>query len=242
MSNSIKLGIVFTVFGICLTVLVMWIWLGESGVRDLLASEETTTTTVAPETTTTTEAPTTTVPETTTTTQATTTTSRVITTTTTLPDGDGSYEHPMDGNRQSMGWEGWQVGFNGARVATEEVLAYNMMNYDPDPGNEYVLLNWSAKYNGEGSESFSGSFNVSAVGGQGNTYDGDFMGMSSCGFGVIPDSMIGKGDVYAGGTVTGNVCVQMPASDLAGGRAMFEPVENMMQDSESLRGYFWLES
>ncbi len=104
------------------------------------------------------------------------------------------------------------------RDAADAVLAANQFNDEPADGRSFVLWSIEAVYNGEESGTAWIDLNWKVVGAAGNSFGG---GMDDyCG--VIPDSINDKGETFAGGTVTGNVCVSADTDQLDGGTILVE--------------------
>jgi tetratricopeptide (TPR) repeat protein len=91
--------------------------------------------------------------------------------------------------------------------ATSIVLRENQFNDPPKEGNQFFLARVRAKYTGQGSATFGGSYRFRAV------------GPSSVGYstfenspGVIPDPIPGS-EVFSGGIIEGNVGWEIKSSD-----------------------------
>jgi hypothetical protein len=128
----------------------------------------------------------------------------------------GTQENPAQAG-DTIVLDEWEITFNGATVATDAVLAENMLNEEPAPGYEYVLLDISAKYNGEESSTFWMDFSSFILGSEGNTFGTDLE--TIC---VAPDGMTGTGEVFTGGEVRGNVCVPMDMAQIDGATAVVD--------------------
>lgn len=103
---------------------------------------------------------------------------------------------------------GWQVRVLSVTPnATAAVLAENQFNDPPRPGHQFFIARLSATYTGAGSTRFDGSFRLRAVG-TSSVSRSTFV--DSCG--VIPDELEDP-TVFSGGTITGNVCWEIPAGD-----------------------------
>lgn len=106
----------------------------------------------------------------------------------------------------TLGSGHWQVTVNSFDPdATQEVLAANSFNEKPAAGQQYALVNVTVKYTGEGSGStYDLSFAYVTEGGNVvKSYDNDTL---------TPDPAL-DGEVYTGGTLTGNIDVTVPEKD-----------------------------
>lgn len=112
--------------------------------------------------------------------------------------------------------------------ATAAVLAENQFNDPPQPGDQFFIARVSATYTGPGSSRFDGSFRLRAVGASAVSYS---TFNNSCG--VIPDKLPDP-EVFTGGTIEGNVCWEIRASD-ASSMVMFD---DPFLGDDSKRVYF----
>jgi hypothetical protein len=94
--------------------------------------------------------------------------------------------------------------------ANDAIANENMFNSPPADGSNFVLLPVNATYNGGDSGSAWIDLSIAFVGNNAVTYDGSYCG-------VIPDPLMNAGDVYAGGTASGNVCAEVPVDAIEGG-------------------------
>lgn len=97
--------------------------------------------------------------------------------------------------------------------ATAAVLAENQFNDPPAPGNQFFMAAVNMTYvsgTTTGHPGFQASFNLRAVGTSNVVYS-TFGDTSSCG--VIPDDIDTKGDLLPGGSLTGNICWQVPTTE-----------------------------
>lgn len=118
-------------------------------------------------------------------------------------DGDaelGSRENPA-AIGQVLSNEDWEVTVNSFNPnASAEIASENPFNEPPEPGFQYALANITFTYKGEGSEHVS-SYPVAFVAEDGSvTRDFDRSV-------VTPDMLMGE--VYAGGSATGNVALHI---------------------------------
>jgi hypothetical protein len=99
----------------------------------------------------------------------------------------------------------WQLIVNGPAVdITDSVLAENEFNAPPANGFRFVGVNVTYAYGGAGASS---TFAVTA----GAVGNGNISFLQNCG--VIPDAIDLSADIFAGGSVTGNLCFVAPADD-----------------------------
>jgi hypothetical protein len=104
--------------------------------------------------------------------------------------------------------DGWEiVVLDVVPDATNIVLRENMFNNPPTPGNQFFLARVGARYSGEDSDTFRGSYRLRAV------------GPSSVGYstfqnspGVIPDPLPDS-EVFSGGVIEGNIGWEIKSSD-----------------------------
>ncbi len=106
--------------------------------------------------------------------------------------------------------EGWIISVvSYTPDATTAVLAENMFNDPPAAGNVFSITRVTALHAGASPARFGGSYRLRAVGSSNvaySTFD------NSCG--VIPDDLSDP-DVFPGGSITGNVCWEVPTGDAA---------------------------
>ncbi|ANI90840.1 Hypothetical protein BJL86_0028 [Dietzia timorensis] len=112
----------------------------------------------------------------------------------------GSRENPA-AIGQTLSNDDWDVTVNSFNPnASAEIAAENPFNEPPEPGFQYAIANVTFTYKGEGSEHVS-SYPVAFVAEDGNvTRDFDRSV-------VTPDMLMGE--VYAGGSATGNVALHI---------------------------------
>jgi hypothetical protein len=120
----------------------------------------------------------------------------------------GTREDPIPmGTTVDLG-DGWQIAMISVIPdATNAVLKENQFNDPPKPGNQFFLARVRAKYTGQGSDTFGGSYRLRAV------------GPSSVGYstfenspGVIPDPLPDS-EVFSGGVIEGNIGWEIKSSD-----------------------------
>jgi hypothetical protein len=132
------------------------------------------------------------------------------------PRAGSTRESPIPlGQAQSVsdGWTMRAVSFT--PDATAAVLAENMFNDPPAAGKQFAIARVEASNATTAPASFGGSFRLRAVG-PSNVSFSTFS--NSCG--VIPDP-ISSTQVFPGGTIAGNVCWEVPTSDV-GGLVMYD--------------------
>lgn len=113
-------------------------------------------------------------------------------------------------------WEVKIVDVN--KDAADIVAAENMFNDAPAEGRSFVIWTIEATYTGTESGTAWIDLSWKLVGSAGNSFGGAFE--DSCG--VIPDDLFEKGETFAGGVVTGNVCVSADTSQMEGGTILVE--------------------
>ncbi|MFF2623123.1 hypothetical protein [Oerskovia jenensis] len=100
--------------------------------------------------------------------------------------------------------EEWSVLLDAPYEATAEVLAHNDVNVPPADGMEYWIVPVHTTYFGPSLEaSAPQSITLELVDGTGTVFDG------RCG--VVPDGLTGKGFMSTDESVSGNVCLPVPA-------------------------------
>lgn len=129
------------------------------------------------------------------------------------PEAAGTRENPLPaGSTVELG--SWTVTLGPSNAdATEAVMSENEFNEPPAEGRQFVLAPVTAVYGGDESGLAWMELTIEFVGSAGNTFGSAFE--DDCG--VIPSPLIDQGEVFAGGEVSGNVCVSVPADQIAGG-------------------------
>jgi hypothetical protein len=102
--------------------------------------------------------------------------------------------------------------------ATDLVLAENQFNDEPTDGRSFVIWTIEATYTGSESGTAWIDLSWKLVGSGGNSFGDGFE--DTCG--VIPDDLFNKGETFAGGVVTGNVCVSAEVEQLDGATILVE--------------------
>lgn len=124
------------------------------------------------------------------------------------PTAVGTRENPYPlGAFVALG-DGWKMKVvSSTPDATAAVLARNQFNDPPKPGEQFFIVQVTATYEGQGSDTFDGSYRLRAVGASAVAYS---TFSNSCG--VIPDE-ISSAEVFSGGSITGNECWAIKSSD-----------------------------
>ena len=101
----------------------------------------------------------------------------------------------------------WTVVINSVTLgATDAVLAANPYNEAPDPGTEYIIINYTATYTGDDAEGQMPAFvSIDYVTADGVTVDGLDKLI------VAPDEIDSMSTLYTGASATGNKAVQVPS-------------------------------
>ena len=119
-----------------------------------------------------------------------------------LAGSEGSRDNPLPVGTPVSTPE-WEIALGAPREAQDEIQAENQFNGAPPTGMEYWIVPVTATYTGTESGHAGTDLGVGFVGSDARTYS------DMCG--VIPDDLWDVGQVYGGGTATGNVCVVVPA-------------------------------
>jgi hypothetical protein len=120
----------------------------------------------------------------------------------------GTRENPIPLGTPVRLSDGWTITVNSVVPdATAQILAANSLNDPPEPGTQFLMANISATYEGPDSDSFNGSYRLRTVGPSSVSYS---TFENSCG--VVPDDLT-DAEVFTGGTITGNICWAIEASD-----------------------------
>jgi hypothetical protein len=148
-------------------------------------------------------------------------------TTTQAGGGAGSRDNPAPlGTEQSLGdWKVTVVSFTGD--GTAQVMADNSFNEPPTNGT-YALVRVRATYVGTETGSPSFAFTVGYLGSDAIFYE-------QCNA-VEPDPLFLQPDVSTGGTVEGNVCIDMPPAVLGTGAIYVEEIFSFEDEQR-----WWLE-
>ena len=115
----------------------------------------------------------------------------------------GSRENPMRVG-ETLKTKDWEIVLGTPREAAAEIADTNPFNKPPEPGMEYWIVPLTVTYTGD-STGYPMNLAVDFVGSDNKTYNG-----FKCSV-VIPDSILDVGQLYKGGTATGNKCVTIPA-------------------------------
>lgn len=132
------------------------------------------------------------------------------------PRAGSSRENPVPlGQAQGLS-DGWTMKvLSFTPDATAAVLAENMFNDPPVAGSQFSIARVEATNTATSPGSFGGTFRLRAVGPSNVTFT---TFNNSCG--VIPDP-ISTTQVFPGGVIAGNVCWEVPTSDV-GGLVMYD--------------------
>lgn len=122
---------------------------------------------------------------------------------------DGSRQDPFPIDTVLTGGD-WEIAITDVNLdATAIVSAENQFNDPPGSGYQYVMINVELSYDGaEEPVRPWRLLDFAIVGSQGNTF------RDSCG--VIPAPLRDVGDMYAGATASGNVCISAATEQLEG--------------------------
>lgn len=125
--------------------------------------------------------------------------------------GDGSRAAPFNIDTPLSGIGGWSLQITDVELdAWSVVSAENQFNDPPADGYQYALFTVEATYDGDAEPVDPyWTFDFAIVGSRGNTFDD--------GCGVIPSPLRDVGDMYAGATGSGNVCIAVEADQIEGG-------------------------
>ncbi len=119
-------------------------------------------------------------------------------------EGSGTRQDPWLFDGYTVGGDEWEVLLEEPYEATAEILAHDDVNVPPPDGTEYWIVPVTAIYYGPSSQvSAWGAVDVGFVGDDGVHVDGQ------CG--AVPHALVGTGLIGTDDTVTGNVCVAVPA-------------------------------
>lgn len=129
---------------------------------------------------------------------------------------EGTRNNPLPlGTTITIGSPGapeWEVTVGPATLdATDEVLAANQFNDEPEEGFQYAMLNLDATYIGEDSGTPWVDISVSFVGSDANTYQ------SFDTFAVAPNSFTDVNELFPGGSGSGNIVIAVPTDAVADG-------------------------
>ncbi|MCR1981517.1 hypothetical protein NSA53_04590 [Cellulosimicrobium cellulans] len=119
-------------------------------------------------------------------------------------EGTGTRDDPWLFDGYTIGGVEWEVLLEEPYEATAEVLAHDDVNTPPPDGTEYWIVPVTATYTGFSSQVTAwGAVDIGFIGDDGVSADG--------GCGAVPQALVGTGLIGAGDTVTGNVCLAVPA-------------------------------
>lgn len=115
---------------------------------------------------------------------------------------------PLGQEAQVDGWKIKVVSVN--PDAAQVVAAENQFNDPPPAGKQYVITTLEATYTGDESSTFWFDVSLRVVGASAVAYEA-----SAARCGVIPDDVTWIGEVFPGGTITGNICWVVDAGDVS---------------------------
>lgn len=123
----------------------------------------------------------------------------------------GTRENPVPLGQSADVGGGWTLTVNSVNLnANDEVAAANEFNEPPPDGDVYVVVNITATFNGEGSD--TAGVDIAALGEGTNAVSG--AGTSEK-YAVAPDPIYdGFVEVFSGGTTEGNVVLEVPTADI----------------------------
>jgi hypothetical protein len=102
--------------------------------------------------------------------------------------------------------------------ATDAVMEENQFNEPPQPGYQFYIVEISATYVGDQSEALALGPSMSAVGGRAVAYGYN----ATCG--VIPNAVDDFTELFPGGTVQGNLCWEVAATDIDSMVLIVDPI------------------
>ena len=119
----------------------------------------------------------------------------------------GSRDNPIPiGEAVTIG--NWDISVLRVTPNAAEIIANaNRFNDPPSPGHQYVLALIEAAYRGDNSDSLGWAVSMSVVG------KSAVVVSDSCRE-VIPNELESYTDVFSGGVLTGNLCWEIPSSDV----------------------------
>lgn len=106
----------------------------------------------------------------------------------------------------------WELTVNSVNLnATEEIIAANMFNDEPEAGTVYAMVNITTTYNGDDADGEMPMSSVAYVTADGNTinsYDAMI---------VPPEQFDSMSTLYSGASTTGNIAFPIPEDNAAEG-------------------------
>ena len=111
----------------------------------------------------------------------------------------------------------WTVSFSSPTDITAAVLAENQFNEAPPEGAIFAGFNVSLTLDSADVEPLSPSFNLEfevTGGATAGVYDQFTLDSNSIGCGLVANQFDEFSEVFAGGTLTGTICIPIPAEDL----------------------------
>lgn len=130
---------------------------------------------------------------------------------TSAPGGDvGTRGNPVPLGQPAEVGGGWTAVVNSVNLnANDQVAAANQFNEPPADGSVFVLANVTVTYNGI-EPSDTGGVNFEALGAATNTA----INVGSGTLAVAPEPLQAFTEVFQGGSLTGNVLLEVPVADI----------------------------
>jgi len=137
-------------------------------------------------------------------------------------EDNGSADEGTRDNPYSIGTtissDDWEMTVTDVTLdATDEVLAENEFNEQPDAGNQYMLVDVDITYTGEEPDGEMPMATIEYVTAGGNTFDGldDMV--------VAPNELDSLETLYNGATTSGSIAIQIPTEDADAGVLAISP-------------------
>ena len=134
--------------------------------------------------------------------------------------------------------DGWRIAvISTTPNATNQVLAKNRFNDPPRPGHQFFIARLQVTRLGSTPEAFLGAGDISVVGSLNRAYQ-DFDRDAWCG--VIPDELDEFREIFSGGNITGNLCWQVPSSEVSSLVLFYDPDSARFDNKLAARRFFSL--
>lgn len=137
-------------------------------------------------------------------------------------EDNGSADEGTRDNPYSIGTtvssDDWEMTVTDVTLdATDEVLAENEFNEQPDAGNQYMMVDVDITYTGEEPDGEMPMATIEYVTAGGNTFDGldDMV--------VAPNELDSLETLYNGATTSGSIAIQIPTEDADAGVLAISP-------------------
>lgn len=130
---------------------------------------------------------------------------------------EGSRENPFSIGT-TISSDAWDMTITDVTLdATDEVLAENEFNEDPESGNQYMTVDVELTYTGDEPDGEMPMVTVEYVSAGGNTFDGldDMV--------VAPNALDTMENLYSGATTSGSIALQIPTDDADAGVLAVSP-------------------